>query len=448
MAFVGWMPTSIGIILMTIAQAWLVLVASRLVFGRLNAEFLKNSTRLNLVLALTTFLTIIVFAWIGANWILLVSAISFGVAVALIVQVIWTLRHFKVKSGELTQKPTVSICIPARNEDDALIECIDTALQTDYPKLEILVLDDCSQDKTAQIIKSYAHAGVRFVQGALPADGWLGKNQAMQTLAEHANGEWILFMGVDTHLGEKSVSKLMTQAISTNVEMISVLPQNMFSTGFNTVFGTLQYFWQVVLPIGKRHVPVSSKSWLIKTEALKKLGGFKSVRHKILPEAFFASRLFARNSYRFLISDKELDITAAKKWRSQVRTSVRILYPTFKRQPYYMLFALAAVGVFTLGPFLWPLYLLMDLDFLLLINLITSALLLICYGLVLFRSQPSSWPVAVLCLPIVLVQELIVGLISMLSYEFGEVEWKDRNVCYPVISQGQRSVPLKEELQR
>ena len=52
------------------------------------------------------------------------------------------------------------------------------AIASDYPKLEIIVLDDCSQDRTAEIIRNFAHDGVRFIQSEDNKDNWLDKNKA------------------------------------------------------------------------------------------------------------------------------------------------------------------------------------------------------------------------------------------------------------------------------
>jgi hypothetical protein len=51
--------------------------------------------------------------------------------------------------------------------------------------------------------------------------------------------------------------------------------------------------------------------------------------------------------------------------------------------------------------------------------------------------MPEYWQahcvLAVVVWPLLIVQELIVGIVSMLRYEFSDVNWKGRNVCYPVI---------------
>src|SRR5690606_12928997 len=94
--------------------------------------------------------------------------------------------------------PSVSICIPARNETHAMAECLERVLKSDYKKLEVLVFDDNSKDDTSAIIRSFAQAGVRFVAGTELPEGWLGKNHALDVLSKEASGTYVLFMAVDT----------------------------------------------------------------------------------------------------------------------------------------------------------------------------------------------------------------------------------------------------------
>src|SRR6185369_13096540 len=93
---------------------------------------------------------------------------SIGIAIGFVLQLAWTSRHYRLrklaKPRNLAQLPTVSVCIPARNEDRVLTDCLAAVLASDYPKLEVIVLDDCSQDKTAQVVRQFAHGGVQFIQ--------------------------------------------------------------------------------------------------------------------------------------------------------------------------------------------------------------------------------------------------------------------------------------------
>jgi glycosyltransferase involved in cell wall biosynthesis len=138
------------------------------------------------------------------------------IASLFIIQTWWSLVHYSASSLEspatkTTKLPSVTLAIPARNETYALAHCLEAALQNDYEKLEIIVLDDCSQDNTSQLIKSFAHAGVRFIQGDTPAEGWLGKNQACATLLKEGAGEYIIFIGIDTQLEILSQNLLLSR---------------------------------------------------------------------------------------------------------------------------------------------------------------------------------------------------------------------------------------------
>ncbi len=425
-----------------ILQLWLVILPLRLLFGRLDWAFLRGSTLFNAVLwaglVFVSLLTQYISAVIAFSelWMILAITVSLG----FIAQLVWTLKHYRLrklkKPVELAQLPTVSVCIPARNEDTVLLECLQSVLASDYPKLEIIVLDDCSQDKTAGIVRQFAHDGVRFIQGELPASGWLGKNQAMQTLAEHASGDYMVCIGVDVRLQPHSISRLVHYTLSAQAQMVSVLPQNTHGLDKSTLLSPLQYFWQVVLPISARRVPVSSKAWIINTDVLKSLGGFASVKHKVVPEGSFALRLASSNSYRFLLSNDQLGLTEQKKWSSQVETSIRLLYPTCKRQPFYVVMALAVTCGLLLAPFIVAITLVVSSQQTLVfwLSIVAAILLWVSYGLVRFRTHPSTWPLATLLFPFSLMQECVLFVVSMLQYEFGDVNWKGRNVCYPVIA--------------
>ncbi|HXH27010.1 MAG TPA: hypothetical protein VNG90_03870, partial [Candidatus Acidoferrum sp.] len=197
-----------------------------------------------------------------------------------------------------------------------------------------------------------------------------------------------------------------------------------------------RYYWQIVLPITRHRVPVSSQCWLIKASSLQKLGGFDAARNKIVVEGFFARRLFAQDRYRFVISNKELGVTTAKRWSSQNETALRLLYPTFKRQPMYLLLGVFFVAGVCLLPFGLSIGLAVAgrFDVIWVLATIVSGFFWFSYGLVIIRVMPRSWPLTLLFFPLSLTLEVFLLLASMLAYEFGDVNWKGRNVCYPVLT--------------
>jgi len=62
--------------------------------------------------------------------------------------------------------PSVTVLVPARNEEKVIAEKIDNLLTQDYPKdrMEICVVSDCSTDKTVDIVRDYAERGVKLIE--------------------------------------------------------------------------------------------------------------------------------------------------------------------------------------------------------------------------------------------------------------------------------------------
>lgn len=430
-------------VVLAVVHLGLLMLPFRLFMGRLEPVFLLGSTSVNALVGYSFIIVVLALEqWYPRDWLEVTGVIALigiiCVGLMFLGQLLWNMRHYRLPKARmaLNATPTVSICIPARNEDHALTDCLETVLASDYPKIEVLVLDDCSQDKTSAIIRSFAHEGVRFVQGDQPALGWLGKNQAMQTLVDHASGEYILFMDVDTHVTPQTVTNLMQYTLASSFKMVSVAPQNRLSLAAGTLFGTLENFWRIVLPVTRRRTPVSSRLWLIKRSALEQLGGFASVSRKIVPEESFARRLFASNEYRFLVSNAALGVTTAKRWTSQISTSVRLAYPLLRRQPFYVLLAVTALLAGVFGPigFIVVSLLADTMGIAFWLSLTATALFFINYTLVVGRVHPKIWVMSWLLWPFAVLQEAVVYLGSMITYEFSEVNWKGRNVCYPVLT--------------
>src|SRR6266436_5173601 len=91
--------------------------------------------------------------------------------------------------------PTVSVIVPARNEEACLGACLESLVSQDGVAFEIIVVDDGSTDRTRVIAESLPGAQV-IEPGPLPA-GWSGKNNALTAGAKRARGEWFLFTDAD-----------------------------------------------------------------------------------------------------------------------------------------------------------------------------------------------------------------------------------------------------------
>jgi chlorobactene glucosyltransferase len=343
--------------------------------------------------------------------------------------------------------PTVTVAIPARNETSDLEACLQTIIANDYPKLEILVLDDCSHDRTAEIIRSFAHAGVRFIKGAEPSERWLAKNQAYARLAQEATGELILFCGVDTRFGPQAIRALVTTQLSRNKDMLSVMPRRLTSEVMSVFVQPLRYWWELALPRKLfNRPPVLSTCWIIRRKRLHKLGGFDAVSHSILPEGYFARELVKADGYSFLRADDTLDVQTRKTPANQRHTAVRMRYPQIRRRPEIALLLTVMHVAFLLAPFgialsaLWAGFGLTQLA------AIGAVLLLMATHVAIVQvSNPANVFVAGLSFPLAIIIELALSYASMYRYEFSTVDWKGRNVCLPVMHAIPHLPPLTDK---
>lgn len=330
--------------------------------------------------------------------------------------------------------PTVTVAIPARNETKDLEECLHAILDSDYPKLEILVLDDCSQDKTAEVIRSFAHEGVRFVQGSDPTQRWLAKNQAYEKLYQEASGDLILFCGVDVRLGRRAVRSMVNVLHARNKSMLSVMPVRDRSTPSSAFIQPMRYLWEISLPRRLfNRPPVLSTCWMISRKRLKKLGGFAAVSHTLLPEGFFARELVKTDEYSFIRSSNDLEVRTVKSLAGQRSTAIRTLYPKIRRRPENALFLTLASAFFLIGPFAVFVAGFWNDSVSMLAAGAACVLLIAMHVAIVLATDPANMMLALLTFPIAVIVEVVMGYASMIQYEFFTVNWKDRNICIPVM---------------
>lgn len=415
----------------------------RIAEGRMHEAYLRRTTR-RTGFFLGVLQLLLILAWnlveLGIVQVLPYLA-GAQVAVAAGVLLITVRNIVKSKHRPVLEKyadkelPTVTVAIPARNETAELEDCLRSILANNYPKFEVLVLDDCSHDRTPDIIKQFAQQGVRFTKGAEPTGRWLAKNQAYDKLADEANGEILLFCGVDVRFGPETIRALVTTMQSRKKDMISVLPRRLSSDVAAAFVQPLRYWWELALPRRYFNRPsVLSTCWMIRRKVLKKLGGFEAVQHAILPEGYFAREAVKSDAYSFVRADDVLDVQTRKGLPEQRETAIRMRYPQLRRRLEWVMLLAGAEILFLAVPFgialstFWAGFGLIQAA-----AAATCLLLILTHVAIVQVSNPANVLVAAFNLPVVIVTELFLGLASMYKYEFSTVEWKGRNICTPVM---------------
>ena len=347
--------------------------------------------------------------------------------------VIYRARRGRAKG----QLPTVSLLIPARNEDPVLEQMLRNVLQSDYPKLEIIVLDDCSHDRTPAIIRDFAHDGVRFYGGNVRPDGWLGKNWALHQLIEQASGDVLMFCDVDVRLSPHSISTMVNQMSVTKSSMVSVMPQRLAFDFWANLLQPLTDFWQLVLPSKlTKTAPVIGSCWAIKASLTKKLT-MSELKQQITPEHWYARIAKAGKGYHFVLGNADIGVSRRKRLNSQEDTMNRKYYPWLQRSPFLVFVVAPVVTIALLLPWV-------DLVFshAYLVSLFAVLLQLFAVLLFITKHNPASWFLVLFQLPLLYLHELYRAVYSCWAYEFGEIDWKQRNVCEPMLEVIEHLPPL------
>lgn len=124
--------------------------------------------------------------------------------------------------------PMISVLVPARNEAARIEPCARSLLAQNYPRFELLVLDDHSEDETAAILRGLGldeeNAARRLIPGEPLPPGWTGKNWACHQLARRARGEWLLFTDADTEHAPGTLAAALAHARETRADLLSAWP--------------------------------------------------------------------------------------------------------------------------------------------------------------------------------------------------------------------------------
>jgi glycosyltransferase involved in cell wall biosynthesis len=371
------------------------------------------------------------------NMLQLILIVLYTIFTAISIYFAWqltdVLKRFKIKKllsepSMLRDLPSVSVCIPARNETNKMSECLERVIASTYPKLEVIVLDDSSADDTSYLIKSFAHAGVRFVEGTDLVDGWLGKNHALQGLLDEASGSLILFMDVETQIKSDTIEQLVSYMLQERAAMVSVLPLRNDEWRPSALFGTMRFFWAVLFH-RKIKPAVASSAWMIARKLLiDEINGFNDIKSAIQPESILASRLSLKGKYRFLVGTPILGVSFSKNWTNQLDTSIRLILPSLGGRFVNVFLALLFLILLNL-----PTLLVVDgfIDGWSIVQIVAVwqlCVFIALYGLYQNSVLGKSWWVGALLWPYIILQELVLLVASIIGYARHTITWKDRPI--------------------
>lgn len=242
----------------------------------------------------------IVFDWSLLYWIS-------GLLLALIwlVPTLQLALHFS-EVADLTQPewspspdstlPSLTIVVPARNEEAEVEAALRSLLQLDYPQYQVIAVNDRSADQTGAIMERLASdpasAGkLRVLHLRDLPPGWLGKVHAMWLGSQTIGSDWLLFTDADCVFRSDCLRRAIHYATSTATDHLVLFPTaHMKTLGERMMISfpqTMSSFamrpWRVRDPKARDHIGVGAFN-LIRRSAYEAIGGYEKLRLEVVDD--------------------------------------------------------------------------------------------------------------------------------------------------------------------
>ena len=260
--------------------------------------------------------------------------------------------------------PLVSVLIPARNEEENIETCLKSLQKQDYPNFEILVLDDNSTDRTAELVERMAAKDdrIRLIKGELLPEGWAGKPFACYQLAEKAKGSWLLFLDADTTHAPHMLRSTLALALELKPSMLSGFPRQMAESLPEKIAMPVLYFvimsllplWWLHRSTGHSPSLTIGQFILFPREDYWRIGGHMAVKDRILEDVWLGVET-VRHGGRHVAIDLST-VFFCRMYRdvgSMWEGFVKWMYSVAALSPFALVGLIAAGFVFYLAPFYW-----------------------------------------------------------------------------------------------
>jgi glycosyltransferase involved in cell wall biosynthesis len=232
-------------------------------------------------------------------WVTAASALGLCLMLAVAIFNLLTARRLHRAPGIAAPAPGVSVLIPARNEAATLRVTLPLFAAASYPDLEVLVLDDCSTDGTAEVVEEIAgeHGRIRLLRGTPPPAGWLGKCWACHQLASSATGRLMIFCDADVSIGPLAIQRTVATMEMSGAGLLTALPKQITPGWLEASLVPLIAQLPVIALLPLRLVEstwspslsMGNGQWMAFTrDAYARSGGHAMVRDRVLEDVWLA----------------------------------------------------------------------------------------------------------------------------------------------------------------
>lgn len=238
--------------------------------------------------------------------------------------------------------PRVSVIVAARNEVENIETCVVSLLQQDYPRLEIIAVDDRSTDGTLAILRRLEERHgekLRVVCVESLHDGWFGKNNAMREGVAIATGDWFCFTDADCQFtSRRAITIAVREAQANRTDFLSLTPVLETETAWERVIqpvcGIVLIWWFLPERVNnpeKRTAYANGAFMLVRRACYAGIGGHEAVRTEVNEDIRMARRAKRQGFALRVVENEDLYRTRMyRTLREAWRGWSRIFYGCFQ----------------------------------------------------------------------------------------------------------------------
>ena len=250
--------------------------------------------------------------------------------------------HIKPSQHTRSHWPSVTVVIPARNEEHNLPTSLGSILGQDYPsdKLEVIVVDDYSEDATKRVAENLmadTSFNARCINGRPLPKGWIGKSNACMAGALQAEGEYIFFIDADTDSDKSMLKSIIDFTLTKDIDLLSFNPRQLMVSqsekallpGLFLSIASFMKFKESNDP-NKDEAIANGQAMLFKTSAYQAVDGHTVVASEISEDLAFAKAMKQRGFKIFWafaddLMSTRMYTTAAEIWHGFSKNMSRIV---------------------------------------------------------------------------------------------------------------------------
>ncbi len=261
--------------------------------------------------------------------------------------------------------PSLTVIVPAKDEAVAIERCLLSLLASDYPKLQIIAVDDRSSDSTGELMDRIATTSEAFNRlrvlhvTELPA-GWLGKPHAMALAAAGVDSDWLLFTDADVIFAPDALRRAIAFATKSGADHFVLYPtlilhgwsERMLVAFFQSVSALAGRPWKIPDPRAKRDYIGVGAFNLIRRSVYEALDGYATLRMEVLEDMRLGYRV-KRGGYaqRVAFGRDLIRIRWAESARGMLNNLSKNLFAVFRFRAGLVLCACVGAALLCLTPF-------------------------------------------------------------------------------------------------